>query len=97
MLRLSRNRKGGLTVYATDDTERFVYYYAHLDGYREGIGKGSRLHRGEVIGYVGTTGNADRREPHLHFQVMERPGDGRWWGGRPIDPRPYLVSTGRPQ
>ncbi len=95
ILRLSRNAKGGLTVYATDEGERFVYYYAHLDRYRPGIGKGTALARGDVIGYVGTTGNADRREPHLHFQIMARPGDGRWWNGEPIDPRPYFVGAGR--
>jgi murein DD-endopeptidase MepM/ murein hydrolase activator NlpD len=97
VLRLHRNRKGGLTIYATDPNERFVYYYAHLAGYRQGIRKGTRLVRGEVIGFVGTTGNADRRAPHLHFQVLLRPRDGRWWGGAPIDPRPFFASAGRPR
>ncbi len=95
VLRLGRNRKGGLTLYATDETERFVYYYAHLDRYRDGVTKGTRLARGQVIGYVGTTGNADRREPHLHFQVMTRAAGSGWWSGEPIDPRPYFVSAGR--
>lgn len=95
VLRLHRNRKGGLTIYATDETESFVYYYAHLDRYRAGIGKGTGLARGQVIGYVGTTGNADRREPHLHFQVLVRPRGGGWWHGEPVDPRPFFVSTGR--
>jgi len=94
VLRRRRNAKGGLTLYATDARERFVYYYAHLDGYRAGIDKGSRLVRGEVIGVVGATGNADAREPHLHFQVMRRPGDGRWWSGEPIDPRPLFTRAG---
>ena len=71
VVRLSRNRKGGLTIYATDTTERFVYYYAHLDSYRRGLANGTRLARGEVIGFVGTTGDAPRRAPHLHFQVMD--------------------------
>jgi len=48
-----------------------------------------------VIGYVGTSGNADRREPHLHFEVMVRPADGRWWGGQPVDPRPFFVTAGQ--
>ncbi|TMA38958.1 MAG: M23 family metallopeptidase [Deltaproteobacteria bacterium] len=93
VLRLSRNRKGGLTIYATDPTRRFIYYYAHLQAYRPGITRGSRLVRGQVIGFVGTTGNADRREPHLHFQVMER-RDGRSRSGAPVDPRPCFVSAG---
>jgi peptidoglycan LD-endopeptidase LytH len=95
VLRLARSRKGGLTIYATDAGERLIYYYAHLAAYRDGIRKNTRLVRGQVIGYVGTSGNADRREPHLHFQVMLRPGDGRWWGGEPIDPRPFFVTPGR--
>ena len=95
VLRLARNRNGGLTIYATDESERFVYYYAHLNAYREGIRKGTRLARGQVIGYVGTSGNADRHGPHLHFQVMVRPGDGRWWGGEPVDPRPFFVAAGK--
>ena len=95
VLRLHRNRRGGLTIYATDETERFFYYYAHLDRYRDGIGKGTRLARGQVIGYVGTTGNADRREPHLHFQITVRPPGGGWWNGEPIDPRPFFVDAGR--
>ena len=95
VLRRHRNRSGGLTLYTTDDDGRFVYYYAHLDAYRDGVDKGTRLARGQVIGYIGTTGNADRRQPHLHFQVMVRPADGRWWGGHPIDPRPYFASAGR--
>jgi len=95
VLRLRRNRKGGLTIYATDEREEFIYYYAHLDAYCRGLAKGTHLVRGQVIGFVGTTGDADRREPHLHFQVMVRPSDGRWWGGDAIDPRPYFTSAGR--
>jgi murein DD-endopeptidase MepM/ murein hydrolase activator NlpD len=95
VLRLARNRKGGLIIYATDVGERLIYYYAHLDAYGAGIGKGTRLERGQVIGYVGTSGNADLREPHLHFQVMIRPNDGRWSGGQAIDPRPLFASAGQ--
>src|SRR5205823_4113017 len=81
VLRLQRNRKGGLTIYATDESEHFIYYYAHLAAYCHGLAKDTRLVRGQVIGSVGTTGDAHRREPHLHFQVMVRPSDGRWWSG----------------
>ena len=97
VLRLARSRKGGLSIYATDEDARFVYYYAHLHAYRDGVGKGTRLARGQVIGYVGTSGNAARRGPHLHFQVMVRPDDARWWGGQPIDPRPLFVTAGEPR
>ena len=92
--RLSRNALGGLTVYAVDDAERFVYYYAHLDRYRAGLAPGMRLAKGDVIGYVGTTGNAPRDAPHLHFQVMRAGAARRWWEGVPLDPRPYFVTGG---
>ena len=95
VLKLRRNQLGGLTVYATDPGEQFVYYYAHLAAYRGGLRAGDKLRRGEVIGFVGTTGNARGREPHLHFQVMVRPASGRWWGGAAIDPRAFLVSAGQ--
>jgi murein DD-endopeptidase MepM/ murein hydrolase activator NlpD len=45
--------------------------------------------RGQVIGFVGTTGNAPPDTPHLHFAIFELDADHRWWSGRPIDP--YLV------
>jgi len=97
VLKLRNNRLGGLTVYATDPNGRFVYYYAHLAAYRAGLRVGDPLRQGEVIGFVGTSGNADRREPHLHFQVMRRAADGRWWGGEPINPLPYLERTAAAQ
>jgi murein DD-endopeptidase MepM/ murein hydrolase activator NlpD len=95
VLALRENRRGGLTVYATDPERRFVYYYAHLDHYRAGLRRGDRIARGELLGYVGTTGNADRHEPHLHFQVMRFPDDGRWWDGTPIDARCCFARAGR--
>lgn len=89
------NTLGGLTVYVLDADERFVYYYAHLDRYAKGLAEGQVLHPGDVIGYVGTTGNAPRNTPHLHFQVLLYKGNGRWWDGDPLNPRPYLAREGR--
>ncbi|HEU4563106.1 MAG TPA: M23 family metallopeptidase [Gemmatimonadaceae bacterium] len=94
VLRVSSNALGGLTVYATDPGERLVYYYAHLDRYREGLAAGMRLARGDTIGFVGTTGNAPADTPHLHFQVMLVVPDRKYWNGEPIDPRPYLTANG---
>ncbi|HKG91797.1 MAG TPA: M23 family metallopeptidase, partial [Gemmatimonadaceae bacterium] len=93
--RLRSNRAGGLTVYAVDPDERFAYYYAHLDRYREGLTEGEPLSKGEVLGYVGSTGNARPNEPHLHFQVMRMGAERHWWDGRPVDPKPYLVMEGK--
>jgi murein DD-endopeptidase MepM/ murein hydrolase activator NlpD len=93
--RISENRLGGLTIYAIDAAGRFMYYYAHLDGYREGLRVGMPLARGDVIGYVGSTGNASASAPHLHFQAMRYRPD-RYWDGEPVNPRPFLALAGRP-
>jgi peptidoglycan LD-endopeptidase LytH len=93
ILRLAKNAKGGTTVYATDLEEQFVYYYAHLDRYHANIYTGRPLMRGDTIGYVGTTGNAPKELPHLHFQVMRMPADHKYWSGDPINPYPLLSRT----
>jgi murein DD-endopeptidase MepM/ murein hydrolase activator NlpD len=95
VLALRSNRLGGHVIYATDPARRFVYYYAHLSRYQPSLAAGQSLRRGDVIGYVGATGNADPRWPHLHFQVMAFPPDDRWWTGVPIDPLRYFASPGR--
>ncbi len=85
---------GGVVIYATDIEGRFVYYYAHLDRYRSGLAAGDRVPKGSVIGYVGSTGNAQPTAPHLHFQVMKR-GVGRaWWDGPPINPIYFFALDG---
>ena len=90
ILRLTTNANGGITVYATDPEEQFVYYYAHLDRYHPGLYTGRALLRGDTLGYVGTTGNAPKDLPHLHFQVMRMPADRKYWNGEPINPYPLL-------
>jgi peptidoglycan LD-endopeptidase LytH len=93
ILRLSKSEKGGITVYATDLDEQFVYYYAHLDRYHAKVYAGKPLMRGDTLGYVGTTGNAPKNLPHLHFQVMRMPADKKFWAGPPINPYPLLRAT----
>ncbi len=92
--RLVTGPVGGIVIYATDPTERFVYYYAHLERYRRGLAVGDRVAKGSVIGYVGTTGNAPRTAPHLHFQVMKRAVGRAWWDGPSINPLPFFASDG---
>ena len=94
ILRLTRSTLGGITIYATDPERRFVFYYAHLDRYAEGLREGKAVAQGEVIGYVGTTGNAPKNTPHLHFQVMRYVDARTWWGGPPLDPRAFLARPG---
>ena len=91
VLRVRPNALGGNTVYATDPQGRVVYYYAHLDAYRSGLGEGQTIARGDVLGFVGTTGNAPKDTPHLHFQVMRMPPDGKYWDGDAINPYPLFL------
>jgi murein DD-endopeptidase MepM/ murein hydrolase activator NlpD len=88
--KLYRGAAGGLTVYQYDAAERHVFFYAHLDRYAAGLAEGDRLGRGQVIGYVGSTGNAPKHAPHLHFAMFELGPDRRWWKGRAINPYELL-------
>ncbi len=90
VLRLSTNPLGGITIYEVDSNGRIVYYYAHLDHYRDSLAAGMSVAKGDTIGFVGTTGNAPKNTPHLHFQIMRMPTDGKYWIGEPIDPWPIL-------
>jgi peptidoglycan LD-endopeptidase LytH len=83
------SKAGGNTIYQFDPTGQFCYYYAHLERYAAGVHDGQAVTRGDVIGYVGTSGNAPPDTPHLHFAVYELGPDRHWWQGRAIDP--YLV------
>ncbi len=90
IVKLFTSKQGGLTLYQFDPTERFAYYYAHLDRYAPGIIEGKLLKRGELVGYVGTTGNANPDAPHLHFAIFELGPEKHWWEGKPINPYPLL-------
>jgi peptidoglycan LD-endopeptidase LytH len=90
ILRMSTNKLGGITIYAADRDKDFVYYYAHLDHYEKDLAPGQSIHKGDILGYVGTTGNAPKDTPHLHFQIMIWATDGKWWDGEPINPYPIL-------
>ena len=88
--RLFVSRAGGITIYQFDPTEQFCYYYAHLDRYADGLREKDQVRRGQVIGYVGTTGNAPPNTPHLHFAIFRLNAEKRWWEGTPIDPYDLL-------
>jgi murein DD-endopeptidase MepM/ murein hydrolase activator NlpD len=87
--RLFLSDAGGITIYQFDPTETYVYYYAHLERYAPGLKEGDRITRGRVIGHVGTTGNAPRDTPHLHFAIFKMTNEKKWWQGTAIDP--YLI------
>ena len=90
--KLFTSRAGGLTIYEFDGSEEKVYYYAHLDHYADGLREGAHGARGDVIGYVGTTGNAPANAPHLHFAIQILPPTKEWWKGQAVDPYPILTS-----
>jgi murein DD-endopeptidase MepM/ murein hydrolase activator NlpD len=92
VVKLFKSAAGGLTIYQFDPEEQFVYYYAHLDRYAPGVIEGKALKRGEIIGYVGTTGNAPPGAPHLHFTIFRLGPDKRWWTGAALNPYPYLLT-----
>jgi peptidoglycan LD-endopeptidase LytH len=90
--KLFTSAAGGLTIYEFDRAEQKVYYYAHLDRYADGLREGASIARGDVIGYVGTTGNAPANSPHLHFAIQILPPTREWWKGTAIDPYPILIA-----
>ncbi len=81
---------GGITLYQFDPASQYAYYYAHLERYADGLKEGAPVKRGQVIGYVGTTGNAPRDTPHLHFAIFKLGEDKKWWEGTPVDPYSVL-------
>jgi murein DD-endopeptidase MepM/ murein hydrolase activator NlpD len=91
--KLFLSKPGGLTIYEFDLQGTFCYYYAHLDHYAPGVKDGTRVSRGEVIGYVGTTGNAPPQTPHLHFGIFRLGPEKHWWEGAAIDPYPVLMKS----
>lgn len=90
--KLFTSKPGGITIYQFDPTEKFAYYYAHLDKYAQGVVEGKHVSRGEVIGYVGSTGNASPQAPHLHFAIFVLGPEKRWWKGTAINPYPLLAA-----
>ena len=91
--KLFTSKPGGLTVYQFDPEGVYCYYYAHLDGYAPNLKEGMTVKRGDLIGYVGTTGNAPANTPHLHFAIFKLGALKRWWEGTPINPYPFLIEA----
>jgi murein DD-endopeptidase MepM/ murein hydrolase activator NlpD len=93
ILRMSTSELGGISMYTVDPDARLVYYYAHMDRYNDAMSPGREIVRGDTLGFVGTTGNAPKDTPHLHFQVMRWPADNKYWDGEAIDPFEALGGT----
>jgi len=95
LVKLFTSKPGGLTVYQFDPAGQLAYYYAHLERYAEGVHEGMALRRGDLLGYVGTTGNAAPDAPHLHFAVFRLGPQKQWWSGTAVNPYPELRKSRR--
>jgi len=94
VLRLYKSERGGITLYQADEGGRHILYYAHLDRYAQGIRAGMKISQGQVIAYVGETGNAP--VPHLHFEIQRQNPSRQWWRGDAFNPYPVLLSGNLP-
>jgi len=82
---------GGISAYVRSDDQRWIYYYAHLQGYAPGLAEGRRVARGTPVGFVGSTGNANPGGPHLHFAIHRMNPGEKWYHGRAVNPYPLLA------
>ena len=82
---------GGLMIYAADASDSFIFMYGHLERYADGVTEGMTVRRGQLLGYVGTSGNAPPNAPHLHFAIARGRPSAAWWRGVPVNPYPLLV------
>lgn len=89
--RMQWDQRGGRILFLVDSSLEYLVLYAHLDGYAEGLVEGQPVRRGEVLGYVGRTGNV-RGSAHLHLQVGQIRSPDRWWEEERLDPYPLLVA-----
>jgi murein DD-endopeptidase MepM/ murein hydrolase activator NlpD len=94
LVKLFHSVPGGITAYQFDSQGQLAYYYAHLDRYADGLKEGMALKRGDLIGYVGSSGNASPEAPHLHFAVFVLGPGKQWWKGEPVNPYPALRNAG---
>ena len=89
--KLFDSERGGLTIYQFEPSGQYAYYYAHLQRYADGLAEKQAVRRGQVIGYVGSTGNASPEAPHLHFAIFVLGKERHWWEGTAINPYPLLA------
>jgi murein DD-endopeptidase MepM/ murein hydrolase activator NlpD len=91
ILRLTEHDSGGITLYQLAPDGATVFYYAHLEKYAAGMAPGVAVRQGDVIAYVGDTGNAGAGNYHLHFEVLSAPDPASFWAARPRNPYPLLT------
>ncbi len=84
--KLFLSKPGGTTIYLFDPGNEYAYYYAHLDRYADGMAEGATVQKGQLLGYVGSSGNASPDAPHLHFAIFKLGPERQWWRGTPLNP-----------
>lgn len=87
------SKAGGNTIYEFDEAGEYCYYYAHLDRYATGLHEGMHVNRGQMIAYVGSSGNAAPASPHLHFAIFELGPEKQWWRGKAVNPYAPLLEA----
>jgi len=90
IVKLFQSEKGGTTIYQLSADKKLIFYYAHLQSYADGLQEGQLKKQGEVIAYVGDTGNAGPGNYHLHFSISVTSDPKRYWEGTNINPYPLL-------
>lgn len=90
IVKLFQSEKGGITIYQLSADKKVIYYYAHLQRYADGLSEGQSVRQGDVIAYVGDTGNAGPGNFHLHFSISLVADPKRYWDGTNINPYPLL-------
>lgn len=83
---LETSALGGISLYERDLDGRTIYFYAHLRGYRPGLRVGDLVRQGDVLGFVGETGNVVAGGPHLHFAVHTASDPNQWNNGVDLNP-----------
>jgi murein DD-endopeptidase MepM/ murein hydrolase activator NlpD len=89
--KLFESKAGGTTIYEREASGAYDLYYAHLESYAPGLDEGDTVEQGQVIGFVGTSGNAPKNTPHLHFAIFRLGPDKSWWKGEAVNPYPVLA------
>jgi|SRR5688500_13705486 len=95
IVKLFQSERGGTTIYQLSSNQELVFYYAHLSRYADGLAEGDIVRQGQVIAYVGDTGNAGAGNYHLHFSIAAVADPKRHWEGTNINPYPLLQNRAR--
>jgi murein DD-endopeptidase MepM/ murein hydrolase activator NlpD len=92
IVRLRREKRGGISLYQKDKSGKYLLYYCHLSKYTKGLKVGEKVEKGDVIAHVGATGHASG--PHLHFSITRLPEeDDDFKAGVAINPYLLFLAT----